>query len=155
MKNRKVLLRENARGVLPMPYPVRGVSCQEQGAEGYLCPAGEGWEGRRYSCPGPWGGEGPGDTPVLPTPPPGQNQNRGTPSPPRKDLGLEAGYPPLPWTDTHLWKHNLPSYYVDSEIHCKEYFVDFSIFVWKNFIKTQLPDSKFWILIYFPWNSIS
>ena len=33
----------------------------------------------------------------------------GTPLPPT-DLGLGTPLPPESWTDTHLWKHNLPSY---------------------------------------------
>ena len=52
----------------------------------------------------------------------------GTEVPPRRDLGPVTRVPPdkdmgpvevlwdgdevPPWTDTHLWKHNLPSYYV-------------------------------------------
>ena len=60
--NTKVLLRENARGVPPALYPVRGI-----------CPA-RGWGTLTWSRPGGWGGVGhPGQsTPPypLPSPPP-------------------------------------------------------------------------------------
>ena len=32
-------------------------------------------------------------------------------NPPGKDLGPVTRVPPPVWTDWHLWKHNLPSYY--------------------------------------------
>ena len=48
--NKKVLLREKARGVPPAPYPVHGMSCA----------GGMGWGGGGVTCPGP--GRGGGDS---------------------------------------------------------------------------------------------
>ena len=42
------------------------------------------------------------------TPPPPSKAGSGTPPPRQGWIGM--GYPPKSWTDTHLWKHNLPSY---------------------------------------------
>ena len=59
------------------------------------------------------------DTPPVQTwdgVPPCLNLGWGTPPPSRPDMGYPSpvqtwdGVPPKSWTDTHLWKHNLPSY---------------------------------------------
>ena len=59
LKCKKVLPCENARGILPVPYPVHGISWAGQGvllSWSWL----RGWQwGSRVPCPGPgWGGGG-------------------------------------------------------------------------------------------------
>ena len=54
--------------------------------------------------------------PAPRTPPPGRTWNRTSErtrcTPQERTVDQRLGYPPPLWTDTHLWKYNLPSYYV-------------------------------------------
>ena len=132
MVNKKVLLRENERGIPPVLYPVHGMSCWRErvslsgswlGGEGgtpILVLAGVGEEGTLALRPD-WGTStqpGPGDG-YLPPPPlpslspplPGQDQNIGTPPPERtwdQRPGTSGpGYPlPSPDWQTHTCENS-------------------------------------------------
>ena len=119
--NKKVLLRESKR-----PTARRAASARYAGGGLYpiqswwgvprVPPTIKTWLGGTPSSHGrgvpppsrPGMGYPPPFKPGMGTPPPSRPE-MGYPPPPPTDLG-RGNPPPESWTDTHLWKHNLPSY---------------------------------------------